>query len=37
MPEIISYDLTTPKGMAEAVANFAKENPAKAVVNGQQI
>jgi hypothetical protein len=32
MPEIISYDLTTPKGMAEAVANFAKENPAKAVI-----
>ncbi len=29
MSEIISYDLTTPRGLADAAANYVKENPAK--------
>lgn len=32
LPKVASYDLTTPKGMTKAVADYAKENPTMAAL-----
>lgn len=31
-PSVFSYDLTTPQGIAEAIADYAKKNPLKVAV-----